>query len=177
MSTYVVKATQISNRDANPKVLTDGFVAGGTFGNAEGYVATHGAADGAGSTYLMFEVPSNARVEAVKILTSALGTGCTLDVGVYWPTYIPAGTGLASSIANTAINTALFASALAASNANTVTDVTNQSTNNGIANQELPLWQAAGLASDPDMPLDIVVHVAGAVAAAGLIGLHASYVY
>lgn len=175
MSTYTVKATQISNRDANPKVLTDPYIAGGTLAVAEGYVATAGAADGVGSKYIMFEIPSNARVEAVKILASALGTGCTLSVGVYWPTYIPQGTGLSSSIANTAINTALFASALAASNANTVTDITNQSTTNGIANQELPLWQAAGLAADPGVPLDIVVYVAGAVAAAGLVGLRCSY--
>lgn len=176
MSTFIVSSTAIANRDATPKVLTDSYVAGGGLQAAEGYVQTKGATDGVGSVYRMLSVPSNARLEAIKIAADALGTGCTLSVGVWWPSYIPLGSGLASSIANTVINTALFASALAASNANAWTDITNQSTNNSIANNELPLWNACGLATDPLMDLDICVYVAGAVAAQGYVGLKAAYV-
>lgn len=176
MTTYNIKSTIISNRDATPKVLTDPFVGGGALRSCEGYVQTNGAADGVGSTYRMLQIPSNARVEAVKIAADALGTGCTLSVGVWWPTYIPVGAGLSASVASTVINTAFFASALAASNANALTDITNQSTNNTIVKQELPLWQACGLATDPGIDLDLVVYVAGAVAAQGYIGLKAAYV-
>lgn len=175
MSTFIVSSTVITNRDATPKVLTDAYISGGRVMAAEGYVQTAGATDGIGSIYRMLSIPSNARVDAVKIATNALGTGCTLNVGVYWPTFIPVGAGLASSIANTVINTTLFASALAASNANAITDITNQSTANTIQLQEVCLWQAAGLASDPNIDLDICVSVAGAVAAQGYIGLKASF--
>lgn len=176
MTTYNLKSTIITNRDATPKVLSDPYLAG-SVNAVEGYVQTNGAADGVGSTYRLLQIPSNARVEAVKIQADALATGCTLSVGVWYPTYIPVGAGLAASVASTVINTALFASAMAASNATASTDITNQSTNNSIVNQELPLWKAAGLASDPGIDLDIVVYVAGAVAAQGYIGLKAAYVF
>jgi hypothetical protein len=55
-----------------------------------------------------------------------------------------------------------------------LTDITNQSLANGIATQELPLWQAAGLASDPNIELDIVVYVAVANQIQGYIGLKAA---
>lgn len=176
MTTYNLLSTVISNRDATPKVLTDSYVAGGGLKAAEGYVQTFGLADAAGSTYRMLSIPSNARVESVKIQSDALGTGCTLDVGVWWPTFIPVGAGLAASVASTSINTALFAAAIAASNTNASTDITNQSTTNTIVNQELPLWQAAGLASDPGIDLDIVVYVHAAVAKQGYIGIKAVYI-
>ena len=40
--------------------------------------------------------------------------------------------------------------------------MTNQSGNNTIPNQEISLWQAAGLLADPGVDLDIVATVAGA---------------
>ncbi|MEO8837541.1 MAG: hypothetical protein ABI351_02385 [Herbaspirillum sp.] len=175
MSTFNILSTVIANRDATPKVLTDAYVAGGNVCNAEGYVQT-GAADGAGSIYRMFSIPSNARVETIKLAADALATGCTLDVGVYYPTYIPVGAGLSASLASTVINTQFFASAVAASNATATTDITNQSTNNTIVKQELPLWSAIGLTSDPGIDLDVCVTVHAAVAAQGYIGLKGSYV-
>lgn len=175
MSTFLVKSTLITNRDASPKVLTDSFVSGGELRESEGYVQTNGAADGAGSFYIMCSVPSNARVSSVVLQADALATSCTLDIGVWWPTYIPTGAGLAASVASTGINTTLFASAVAASNATSSTDVINQSTSNSIANQELPIWKAAGLATDPMIDLDIVVYVHAAVAQQGYIGLKVRY--
>ena len=175
MTTYNILSTMISNRDAVPKVLTDSYVAGGHVLASEGYVQTHGAADAAGTTYRMFSIPSNARVEGMKFSNDVLATGCTVDVGVWWPTYIPVGAGLLSSIASTVIHTTLFASVLNCSAAAADTNILNQSLANGIATQELPLWAAAGLASDPMIELDIVVYVAAAVAQQGYIGLKASY--
>ncbi len=175
MTTYNILSTAISNRDATPKVLTDAFVAGGQVSASEGYVQTHGAADAAGTTYRMVSIPSSARIEGVKFSNDALATSCTVDVGVWWPTYIPIGSGLSASIASTVIHTTLFASVLNCSASAADTNILNQSLANGIATQELPLWSAAGLASDPNMDLDIVVYVAVAVAQQGYIGLKVSY--
>lgn len=176
MATFNVKSTIITNRDATPKVLIDNYVAAGEKRSCTGYVQTNGAADGVHSLYRMCQVPSNARVDKIMFQADALATGCTMDVGVYWPTFIPVGAGLSASAAATVINTTLFASAIACSAANALTEITNQSTNNTIVKQEQCLWQAAGLASDPGIDLDIVCHVAGAVAAQGYIGLKVDYV-
>lgn len=175
MTTYNVKSTVITNRDATPKVLTDSYVAGGDLKQCEGYVQTSTAADGIDSVYRMCTMPSNSRVSSVDITTDSLGTNCKLDVGVYWPSFIPVGAGLSASVAATVIHTTLFASALAASAANVQTQIINNSGVNGIASQELPLWQAAGLASDPNCMLDICVHVAGSNQIQGYIGLKTTY--
>jgi hypothetical protein len=176
MTTYNIKSTVISNRDATPKVFTDALVDGGRLCATEGYVQTFGSADGAGSIYRMCPVPSGARVEGVKLQAQAMGSGAAINVGVYYPTYIPIGAGLSSSNASAVINTTLFVSALGMSAATAITDVTNSSGNNTIQNQELPLWSACGLASDPMMDLDICVEVSTAIAAQAYIGLKVSYV-
>lgn len=177
MSAVTLKSTFITNRDASPAVKTDAYISGGTVKEAEGYVTT-GAADIAGSIYKMCQVPSNARLSQIILNNEALGTGCTLDVGAYYPTYIPQGGGssLAASVADTAISNAFFCSGQAAASANTELDVTNQSGSYTIDKQEECLWQALGLASDPEIPLDIVVHVNVAVAQSGKVGLKVKYV-
>lgn len=176
MSTYNIKSTMITNRDASPPVLTDAYVANGEVCEAEGYVQTYGAADAAGSFYRLVSVPSNARVSSLEFQADALGTGAALDVGVYYPTYIPVGAGLSAASAGAVINTQLFASALGCSAATAATNIINSSTNNTIAKQEKPLWDAAGLASDPGIDLDIVVRVQTAIVLQGYIGLKARYV-
>ena len=175
MTTYNIKSTVITNRDATPKVLTDAYVSGGNLAASQGYVQTFGAADAAGTIYRMCQVPSSARVESVKIQNDALATSAAVNVGVYWPTFIPVGAGLSTSVAATVINTALFASALSVVAAAKPTDITNSSGNNSIVNQELALWQACGLASDPGIDLDVCVSVSTAIQAQGYIGLKVTY--
>ncbi len=176
MSTYLVKSTVITNRDATPKVLTDAYVSGGKVLVSQGYVQTASAADGIATKYILCQVPSSARIEAVKFASDQLGTSCTVDVGVWWPTFIPVGAGLSASVASTVIHTTLFASVLACSNTNALTDITNQSLAYTIALQETPLWNACGLASDPGIDLDIAVYVAAATQIQGYVGLKVSYV-
>ncbi len=176
MATFNVKSTVIANRDATPKVLTDAYVSGGKLCQSEGFAVSGSAADGAGTFYRLCTVPSNARVTSLTLQASAFATGAAIDVGVFWPTTIPTGAGLSAANAGLVINTQLFASALAVSNATTPTNIVNSSGNNGIANQELPLWSAAGLSADPGIELDIVIRVQTAMAATGTIGLKADYV-
>jgi len=53
--------------------------------------------------------------------------------------------------------------------------VTNESGTYTLDKQEQPLWQAAGLTSDPGTTLDIVLTLTAASAAAGKVGLRVSY--
>lgn len=176
MATFNLKSTVITNRDATPKVLTDAYVSGGQVSESEGFSASGGAADGAGTFYRLCMVPSNARISSLALTADAFATGAAIDVGVFWPTTIPTGAGLSSANAGLVINTQLFASALAVSNATAETNIINSSGNNTIAKQEKALWDAAGLSSDPGIDLDIVVRVQTALAASGSIGLKARYV-
>lgn len=173
MAVVNLKSTVISNRDATPKVLTDGLVAAGESSGCEGFV-TCGTADSIASTYRLCQVPSNARVDSVRISNAALTSG-VVSVGVYYPTFIPVGATLTPALASTAISSALFASALSVASAASETAITNQSGTNTIALQEQALWQAAGLTADPGLPLDIVVTVTTALTAGGLLGLKVNY--
>lgn len=177
MTTFNMKSTVITNRDATPKVLMDPMMEGGGVKECIGSITTYGSADGAGSLYRLCQVPSNARMSSLVLQADALGSGAALDVGVFWPSFIPVGAGLSVSNQSTAINTTLFASGLGCSAATAATEVLNQSTNNTIVKQEKALWDAAGLSSDPGIDLDIVVRVSVAIAAQGVIGLKAKYVF
>lgn len=169
-----ITSTYVKNRDASPKVLTDAGIANGLLRSTQGYVTTNNG-DSATSTYRLCSVPSNARVNSVDYQCAAQGTSCTINVGVYYPTYIPVGAGLAASLAGTAISAAFFASAIASASAVAITNITNQAGTNTIDLQELPLWQALGLSVDPMIELDIVATVQVATAASGKLGVKVSY--
>lgn len=175
MAIFNIKSTIITNRDATPKVLQDPYICGGEIRECTGFVQTSTTTDGVGSTYRLCQVPSNARVSSLEFQAQALGSGCTLNVGVWYPTFIPVGAGLSAANASAVINTSLYASSLACSNANAVTNLVT-SANIAINIQEQPLWQAAGLASDPGIDLDIVAYVNGTVAAQGYVGAKVRYV-
>jgi len=175
MSSFNLKSTVISNRDAVPKILTDAYVDGGEILESEGYVQSGSSTDAVGSTYRLCQVPSNARVSSLSFQCDSLGASSAVNVGVYWPTFIPVGAGLSAANASAAISAAFFASALSTASATGPTDIVNQSGSNTIAKQELPLWQAIGLSADPMIDLDIVVTVSTILAAQGYVSLKAKY--
>lgn len=177
MAVFALKSTFITNRDATPKVLTDAYVAGGEVIEAEGYVQTGSAADSVGSTYKMVSIPSNARMSALGLRNQALGAGGAVDIGLYYPTFIPTGGGLSAALAGTVIDATLFASAVAVSSANVAPlEVMYESGTITIPKGEMPLWQMAGLTADPMINLDIVISVQTVLAAQGFIGVNAKYV-
>jgi len=175
MSTFNLKSTILTNRDATPKVLQDAYLSGGELKESTGFIQTAGATDGVGSTYRLCQVPSNARVTGLVMQAGALGSACSLDIGVWYPTFIPVGSGLSASNASLVINTTLFGSALACSSATAVTELITPA---NIAQnvQEQPLWQMAGLTTDPGIDLDIVAYVHASVATQGYVGLKARYI-
>jgi hypothetical protein len=176
MAVFTEKSTLISNRDATPKVFTDNLVSGGDMKESEGYITTGSAADSVGSIYRLCTVPSRARVSQVLMSCTALGAGGAIEVGVYWPDYSPFpigpfGVHPLPGDPGTAIDANLFASALSVAAAQSMVDITDQSGNNTIQLQEMSLWQAAGLAADPGIDLDICAQVTTVLAAAGQLAL------
>lgn len=174
----VFKSTILVNRDATPKVLTDAFLSGGMMEESQGSVKS-GAADAAGTTYRLIQVPSNARLSTLQWQSDALGSGCVLDVGVWYPTVLPLGGGafLASGSSGVLISSSIFATGLTAPAANAMTEITNQSLNYLIPLQETPLWNVLGMASDPEVDFDIGFVARLATAAAGYVGLKGRYQY
>lgn len=138
------------------------------------------ASDAAGSTYRCISIPSNARLESLKWQTSAtLGSGCVMDVGVWFPTSLPQGGGnfLATACAGILISSSIFATALIPNAATSITDITNQSGNYLVPLQETPLWNVLGFVSDPEINFDIGFVLRAASASQGYAGLKATYQY
>lgn len=165
MAVVTVKSTIITNRDAVPSVINDGRLEKGSLRTSHGYVtATNG--DSATSKYILASLPSTSQVRQVLLSCANLGASSAVNLGVYRNT----------KDGGAAVNATLFASAQATSAALSNSDVTNQSGNYTLDKQEQPLWQAAGLSSDPGSTLDIVATVSVAIAATGLIGAATEYV-
>jgi hypothetical protein len=168
MAIVTVKSTIIANRDAKPVVLTEPGISGGKPSIAMGSVAA-ATSDSIGSSYLLTQVPSNAYLHSVTIINEALTT-MAANIGVNSPTKV-------DGTAGAVVNATLFASALSLATANqSGTNQINQSGNNSIVNQQQPLWQAAGMASDPGGVLDIVAVSTAAPTAAGNFAVRASFI-
>jgi hypothetical protein len=178
MAVVNLKSTPVTNRDAIPAVINDGRLERGVLKTAVGSITagsadTGGATYAAGSTYALIALPSNAMVRNVLLSCAALTAG-VVSIGVGRSTR-DSGTAAFPAVIN-ATATALFASAQSVASALSKANVTNQSGNYNLSKQEQPLWQAAGLTSDPGGTLDIVVLVTTSLTAGGLIGLEVQYV-
>lgn len=173
MAVNHLKSTPISNADA--LIIVPNPVGGGAPGpkrEVTGSVVA-GAGDSINSTYRFARVPTNAKVKQIRISNQAQAVGA-MDVGVYYPTTGP--TGLPDLAAN-AISQALFASAVDLSAAINATDITNESGSYTIDKWNQPLWQAAGLTSDPGGFFDIVGTLTTAVTTGtGIVGLSVEFV-
>ncbi len=175
-----LKSTIITNRDATPKLLTDGSIAGGQLSQSYGFIFS-GASDAAATAYRLVPVPSNARLTSLGLSNTTLGNSSVIDIGVWYPTVVPVGGGafLAASLNGTMISSSAIRSGMLGDTANTtpLECLINTTAHLGINYQEMPLWQMIGLSSDPECVLDIGVSVRVAVATAGYVGLRATYVY
>ena len=167
MAVVTKKSTIITNRDATPVLLTDPQVSSGHIRLGNGFVSAV-SGDSIASAYIIHQIPSNARVSSMVLSCEALGALAKVDVGVFKRTQN------GGAIANTASGN-FFCAALDVSAALSATDITNQAGTNTLDKQEQPLWQAIGLASDPETMFDIAIIVNAAIAANGKIALRTSY--
>ena len=138
-----VKSTQATNLTATPKVREPSHRDGGMLRESASTAAP--AAAQADTDFIFFcRVPSKARVSQVLLSALDFTTAGAIDVGVY--TYSEA-TGLF-----TAVDDDLFASAFDLSGGPfTNVDITNESTEYSVAEQEKALWEVLGLSSDPNI--------------------------
>lgn len=177
MAVFNLKGSAVTNRDATPAVINDSRIETGNLRSSTGYVTagttdTGGATYAAGSTYVIASLPSTAIVRDVLLSTAALTSG-VVSIGVGRNTKDSAN---AYPTAISATATALFASAQSVASALSKSNVTNQSGNYTLDKQEMPLWQAAGMTTDPGTTLDIVILVTTTLSAGGKIGLEIQYV-
>lgn len=157
MAVVDVKSAAITNRDAIPRVLSDGRVVKARSEGSRGICAIT-SGDSVGSTYRFCSVPSNALMSSVKVSAPDIGTTTAMDVGIYQTTENGAAV----------VDADFFASALAL-NAGAITksEVVNESGVYPIANMEQPLWQALGLSEDPKRVYDVVGTLTGAADGTG----------
>lgn len=173
------KTPGITNMDATPIVAnTAGNGAPAHNKTVDGYV-TPAAADAAGTKYIMCRVPSHAVIKAITLASEAQGAGA-VDCGVYYPDdarYTPVG-----NLANVGLvvsgQSQLFASDVSLAAKIQPTSIIFESGNYTFDKWSQPLWQAAGLTTDPGGHLDIllVVHTTDITTGTGKLYLSVSYV-
>jgi hypothetical protein len=126
--------------------------------------------DSIASIIRMCRVPSNCRVARIYLKVFGTITGAAGDIGVYRYSK-------ETTSAGAVVDVDLFASAQALSTAiPTWTDVTNESATITPLVADQPLWQMAGLTSDPGEYLEIAITLTAAAAAAGNVAMEVVYV-
>jgi hypothetical protein len=161
-----VKSASITNSDASPVVAnTMGEGAGAVLKNITG-IATGVAASATDSTYQFVRVPSNCKIKSLIFQTATQAAG-TMDFGLYFATDGQGGKPLSLLAAN-AIDQDFFAVAIVLT-VITATDVTNNPVTSAYspAKRNQPLWQAAGLLTDPGGSFDIVGTIGGTAITTG----------
>lgn len=165
MTTEALKSPSITNRDATPRVFNSaGFGGADKVQQKYDYLTTTSGKT-VGSTYRICDVPSNCRVSSVSLQAAAMTQGA-FDIGVYRNT----------DDGGAVVSAAFFGSAVDCSSAVAETVVTNESGTNTIVLQSQPLWQAAGLSSDPGGTLDIVATSTNTITVGALLSLKVTFV-
>ena len=170
-----VKSTPITNLDASPVVPNTA----GEGGPAHLLSISSGTVTGVASssidaTYQFVRVPSNAKIKQVLFDSEAQTVG-TIDIGLYYATDGEGGKPTALLAANT-INRTLFAGAVSVAALSAQTDITKQSATFTPLKRNQPLWQAAGIASDPGGYFDIVGTLATTITTGtGKMGMTVNY--
>lgn len=149
MAVEHLKSSSITNADTVPRVLNNARTTAMELKEAVG-AASASAGSSIGSTYRFARVPSNARVSQILFASGASGATGQVDIGLY----------RTEKDGGAVVDADFFASALdPGGGAIAPTDVTHESGVFSLANAEKPLWQALGLASDPQVEYDIAATV------------------
>jgi len=165
MAVVTVKSAAITNRDAVPKVSSNGRITGAPILRSSGLVAA-ASGDNIGSKYIFCSVPSNSVVSDVKLTTADIGTTGTIDIGLYKSTIDGGGV----------VDADFFGSAVVV-NAGALAKVSyvHESTVYAYTDIEKPLWLALGLTVDPGLLYDVVATTTGTMDGAGTLLLEVEY--
>jgi len=164
MAVVSTKSTQITNRDATPKVISNSFLTKASLSQASGVVAAV-SGDSIASKYFFTSVPSSAKMSSLMLSHPDIGTTGAMDVGLYQTT--EAGGAVVDAdffkAAHSLSGGALTKSEVLFGNVITV------------ANAEKRLWEHLSLTSDPGVMYDIVGTLTAAQDASGAILAEAVY--
>lgn len=177
MSVEALKSASITNLDATPVVANTSGRGASAAQLVQSEYVTVSAAASVGSTYQLIRVPTTVKLKELILESEAMGAGA-INLSVYYSDSTTDGTAPANQglIVPTTGNQ-FFASDINLASAQNNVQVMNQSGNNGLANRNLPFWQALGLTKDPGGFLDIVavVHTTAITTGAAKLGLRLSY--
>lgn len=162
-----VKSAAITNSDASPVVANTMGEGGPAALKSNTGIATGVASSSIDATYQMVRVPSNCKIKRITFQSQSQAVGIT-DIGLYYATDGMGGQPTSLLVA-AAINRTFFATAISLVTTVQPTDVTNNpiTTTYTPDKRNQPLWQAAGLASDPGGNFDIVLSLTTAITTGG----------
>lgn len=181
MSAFNIKSTVLTQRDASPKVLSEGTLAKSNVKEAYGAQCVSSAGtdlNAAGTQIRLLSVPSTARLTTMDYCGTSTGTSA-LDIAAWYPTTVPTGGGvfLADSVKATLISSSKFLTNFIIPDTNSVfTTAFPAMSVMGPGILEQPLWQMLGLTADPEVNIDLGVVVRTACSVNGYVGLRARYV-
>jgi hypothetical protein len=175
MALIHVKSASVTNLDASPAIANSAGEGAGAVKKSITGIATGTASANIDSTFQMVRVPSNCKIKGLYFQTQAQAVGVT-DVGLYYATDGEGGQATSLLVA-AAINRVFFATSI---NLNTTTpqDVLCNPITSGYTPDKwnMPLWQAAGLTSDPGGYFDITLSLTTAITTGGgIMVLECSY--
>lgn len=164
MAVVTVKSTQITNRDATPRVNATGRSFSAPTLHATGACAVT-SGDSATSKYLFCSVPSKAKVVSVRVSSPDIGTTTTMDIGLY-----------RNTADGGAVVDADFFKAAVVLNAGAITksEVWNGNVIT-LANAEKVIWEHLALTSDPNVVYDVVGTLVGAADGTGTVQVEIEY--
>lgn len=164
MAVVTVKSTQITNRDALPRVPNNARICGEQVRHARDVVTiTNG--DSATSKYLICPLPSKAVPISVRVSSPDIGTTTTFDIGLY-----------RNTVDGGAVVDADFFTAAKVVNAGAIAK--SESLNGNVvslANSLKAIWDLLGLTADPGVDYDVVLTLVGAADATGLVLIEIDY--
>lgn len=165
MAVVNVKTIQVTNADASQQALNKLKTVAARIKEAVGTVeVTNG--DSIGSTYRMHRVHSSWRISQILKLSDVIATAVA-DFGLYD----------IAALGGAVVDADFFASAVALTAADVVgTDVTHEAAGAGnqfgeIANVEKTIWEALGLAADPNKYYDLVATLTAAATGTGTLSV------
>lgn len=171
MAVVTTKSTAVTNADAASQTNNSQKIAGGRLREDVGTLEAV-SGDSIGSVYRLARVKSGSRISQVLLSCDAITT-CAGDVGIYDIPAVNSGA---------VVDADFFASAQSLASALVNTDVTHEAdaadagAGFGLADVEKPLWQALGLAADPNKLYDIAVTLTAAAGSAGTVAMKVRYV-
>lgn len=158
------KSAGITNATATPKVANSANVRNGNLRASQGMVAIANG-DSIASTFRLFRVRSNDRMDSLRIYCSAI-TSAAGDIGLY------------GANDGAVVDVDFFASAQSIASALNGTDVSFEAGAAGglLTNAEKRIWECLGLSADPNLEYDVVLTLTAAATAAGTFVLRGSFV-